>query len=194
MKAILAWIGFVTILLSVCVLFLIGLMRFSPPPKNTAPAPLDSELIANAPPPGVPTEFTCRVQFPQIEKIQRLNHSLTIVASVAGFRELPCRTKLEVSASAFKVEPKSVDVKMDRNPPGAKLVFFSVLPQEVGEQQLIFQRSDGHDIYTIEVQQYPGIPPGVSQWFPLVTTLFGGILTIPWWLERIERRKRRDDL
>jgi hypothetical protein len=200
MKAVLAWIGLVTVFLSLCVLFV---MFFAPNPDDGTLAPLKSVRIANAPPPppAVTTVSDCAVLMPQVARVQRLRRSFTIVASITNYFEGPCRSTLEVFATAFEVQPKSLEITLNPKPPGAKQVRLSVLPKEVGEQQLIFNvknpynMNDGSETYDIEVRQYPGIPISVSQWFPLATLLLGSI-SIPWWVDWLRkwRRKRPDGI
>ena len=84
MKAVLAWVGLVTVFLSLCVLFV---MFFAPNPDDGTLAPLKSVLIAGAPPPpGAKIVGDCVVLMPQVARVQRLRRSFTIVA---GWPTLP---------------------------------------------------------------------------------------------------------
>jgi hypothetical protein len=146
-----------------------------------------------------PTERDCDLDFLDVSRDVRLHRSFNVTAIVnLQARASGCKTRLEVSAAAFEIKPESVECKLsDHSSQQTQTVYFNVLPKEAGAQQIIFVKDgpDGRFSRTMEftVYEYPHIPPEWSFWFPTISFILGGSLTIPWWTELQRKSKDRRD-
>jgi hypothetical protein len=141
------------------------------------------------PPPLVPL---CQVKLLNMDRHVRVHQSFNlIVEAILGGKDTACESTLQVLATAFDVEPHAAKVVLKNDQ--IRRVYFNFLPKEAGSQQIVVinttKDGDGTEIVRqVSVYEYPFIPPGISFWFSTIATVFGGILTIPWWLERLHRK------
>ena len=152
-------------------------------------SPNDAAAAAGTSDPG---DQPCHLEFLPIERVQQVGQSFTIVAVVRPTEGEGCEIAVEAYASAFKVEPKQFSRSEARGPRARKL-HFNVLPKEPGKQELSFGNASETYTFEIEVRQYPFVPAKISFWFPMLGGVFGGMLTIPWWLERVRKKKPLND-
>jgi hypothetical protein len=138
----------------------------------------------------------CTVTLEDVDRAVMLNRSFNMLVDVRlGSSAFACRSRVELSAAAFDVKPEFVECNLSKaSAQQTQQVYFNVLPKEAGTQQVVFTHSGdgGGASRTMEftVYEYPYVPPDVSFWFPRIGTLFGGMLTIPWWIELFRKRSK----
>jgi len=149
----------------------------------------------------------CAVTLRNVNRKVMLGRSFNMLADVSLEPSAStCRTELQLSAAAFDVKPESIDCELSKDSSHrTRLVYFNILPKEAGTQQVVFTASgdDGSESRTMEfiVYEYPHVNPAFSFWFPTGSCLFGGMLSLPWWIEffrnrgkaKVATRARPDD-
>jgi hypothetical protein len=136
----------------------------------------------------------CNVNFDPIPERLNVGHAININARVSLPNDAEqCQSELEFYAAAFTVEPKDrVTVKLTKGKPSQD-VLFNILPTEEGKQAIVYGADRSPNGATPTVYQYAYISPALSVWFPALGTLFGGMLTVPWWLRFFGIPRVKDD-
>jgi hypothetical protein len=140
-------------------------------------------------------EPLCLIEFHDTDRRVRLHHSFLLKATARNFTSGECPMQITVSATAFDVKPETKLIRIQ--PLSKQDVYFSVLPNQPGEQSIITSSNITGMLFGEEhtwffnVYEYPFIPPNISVWFPILGTLSGGLLTIPWWIEWLTKRKEK---
>jgi hypothetical protein len=138
----------------------------------------------------------CTVMLEDVDRAVTLNRSFNMLVDVRlDPSAFACRSRVQLSAAAFDVKPESVECNLSKGTAQqTERVYFNVLPKEAGTQQVVFTHSGdgGGASRTMEftVYEYPHVPPDVSFWFPRIDMLFGGMLTVPWWIELFRKRSK----
>jgi hypothetical protein len=131
----------------------------------------------------IPGPKHCEVKFDPVPDRFDVKHAINLVAMAT----LPpdseeCKSRLVFYATGFSVLPKDeVAVTLSKEKRTQEVVF-NIMPKEVGKQAIVYGTDDKPQKSTPLIFQYPWINPALSIWFPVLGTLFGGMLTIPWWL------------
>jgi hypothetical protein len=150
-----------------------------------------SQSIANI---STPTIKHCDVKFDPIPDHLDANRAINVIATAY----LPkgadqCQSEVGFYAAAFTVEPKEhVTVMLTKDQPSQE-VMFNILPNQMGKQAMVYGSDEKSYTATPVVFQYPYISPALTIWFPILGTVFGGMLTLPWWLRFFGIPRAKDD-
>ena len=130
----------------------------------------------------------CGISLPDFDHRLRLGQSFALpVVATKDDRDPYCRVAIRIDAPAFgDTQPLRTELS---NPEGK--YSFILLPKEPGKQLIKIVHGDGDDwiAQNVVVYKYPGIPPDISLWFPGANVILGGMLSIPWWLDRLGKKK-----
>ena len=143
-----------------------------------------------------PGQDPCEVNFDAVPDRFHVKYSVNLKAAATLPKDKDeCESKLVFYGTAFVVLPKErVTVKLTKTQPSQEVVF-NIMPKEAGKQAIVYGTEDKPKGATPLVFQYSWINPALSIWFPVLASLFGGMLTVPWWLRffGIPRSKEDDD-
>ena len=126
--------------------------------------------------------------------VMKQSDNLALIVKATPFEgDEECSGTLSADAPSFNISPSEAFTASatSQRPAIAALIF---APNTTG--RLMFSVSSFgttfFELYDVSVTNSMGIGPGLSQTFTLLGTVFGPILTLPWWLDWIrERRKER---
>jgi hypothetical protein len=122
----------------------------------------------------------------------RVNQSFVITVDVVvPTHKNECEIEVAIETSAFKVTPEHQEIQLSPNDPRSRDVSFSVLPEHAGTQSLIIHRGTVDEVQYFTVYDLPFIPPQISFWFPTIVSVAGGLFTVTWWLDGLEKRRER---
>jgi len=126
-----------------------------------------------------------------------INESFTVTVHVSNDATEQCKTKINVFAPDFEVQPPSWDFALPPDPakkphdfkfalmsknPGSQMVVVSYPIAGGGEEQEVLG-------YSVRANAY--LPEWLSPFSGIFVAFFGPILTLPWWIER--RDKKREE-
>jgi hypothetical protein len=136
----------------------------------------------------------CNLAIDPIKRILLFKKSFVLTVRLETFGKAKmCSSKVTILAPAFGVRPEEQEQQLDSQTTTSPMLF-NLLPNEVGDQEIVVtsfqQRSE---VLHFVVYRYPFIPPSISLWFPAIGTLFGGMITIPWWLDRWSKKRNQKD-
>ncbi len=120
---------------------------------------------------------------------ENASHSITINATNAY--DVDCESVLTFLAPGFDISPRKEDLIVTAKPKCQGSIAWVVTPQKSGSFEIVV--TDGIDtrIIGITVTNILGLTAAQAQIFSVLGTLFGPMFTIPWWIDRVQQRKRQ---
>jgi len=161
--------------------------------SSVPPPPADAHAIVRFQFNGLPPPFCNVTIHPASDRKVRLNRSFVLNAKIWKIdRDILCRVDIRVSAPAFAVKPEETNIELpDPSGKTARTFAFNLMPQQAGPQVIIVEHGEDEDQFGYSVYDYPLVPPEVTFFFPIVSTVLGSLLSIPWWIEFVGRKRRR---
>ena len=157
--------------------------------KDVASA-LDKEEVAygfiEGPPP-------CTWEVEPPEKVISENKSQALVISSSNGVDEDCETTLSLQAPGFDISPPKTDqiIKLQANSDGS--LSWILTPRRAGIYEIAV--SDGLDtkVFGISVKNMLGLSAVQAKLASGLGTLFGPMLTVPWWWDRFRRKKEKQN-
>lgn len=124
------------------------------------------------------------------QRVLSENSSQTLVVSTENLIDAECQSELTLLAPGFDVSPRKETLLLKAQPKSAGSIAWIVVPRTVGSYELAI--SDGIDTRTVgvTVTNTLGLTATQSQVLTFLGSLFGPMLTAPWWFDRWQQRKR----
>jgi len=105
-------------------------------------------------------------------------------------QETRCETVINVYAPAFDVKPERASFLLpDDDGRSVRDFTFALLAKQSGSQVLVINYIGGEDRLGYSVRTYGLVPVWASPFIGTVIAFFGPILTLPWWIERRQKRE-----
>ena len=129
------------------------------------------------------------INSPQRVLSEDTSHTITINAT--NGTDTNCASALTLLAPGFDVSPRKEAQTVTAKPKGQGSVAWIITPQKSGSFEIAV--TDGIDtrVIGVTVTNLLGLTATQAQLFAAVGTLFGPMLTVPWWFERLQQRKRQ---
>lgn len=124
------------------------------------------------------------------QRVLSENNSQTIVVNTENLIDVECQSELTLLAPGFDVSPRKETLLLKAQPKSSGSIAWIVAPKSTGSYDLAI--SDGIDTRTVgvTVTNTLGLTATQSQVLAFLGSLFGPMLTVPWWFERWQQRKR----
>ena len=157
-----------------------------PPPPADAHGILKFEFNGSPPP-----FCNVTIQTASDRKV-RLNRSFALNAKIwKNESDILCKVNIRVSAPAFDVKPDETNIELpDASGKTARNFAFNLMPQQAGPQVIIVEHGEDENQFGYSVYDYPLVPPEITFFFPIVSTVLGGMLTVPWWIEFFGKKRK----
>ena len=124
------------------------------------------------------------------QRVLSENSSQTIVINATNSADTDCQSALSLLAPGFDVSPRKEQQTVTVKPKGQGSIAWIVIPQKSGSFDIAV--SDGIDtrVIGVTVTNVFGLTATQAQFFSVLGTLLGPMFTVPWWLDRWQKRKR----
>lgn len=175
------------------VLFIIGLMLVMWFVRSRASAQhltFVSETPIDSRPDGEDSKATC--QDPEVvvsidRQVMTENESQAITVFLSS--DVACEARVSMLNTNFDLSPeiKQQSVRLAPNTQG--LVSWVISPQELGTFAVILQVGNFQESIGITVTNALGFTVAQVQIFSIISSVFGPMLTVPWWVEQWQKRK-----
>lgn len=118
------------------------------------------------------------------------NKSQTIVVNVANTMDVDCQSNLTLLAPGFDISPRKEEQVVTAKANSRGSVAWIITPEEVGEYEIAV--TDGIDtrVMGVTVTNLFGLTAIQIQIFAVIGSVLGPMLSVPWWWERVQQRKR----
>jgi hypothetical protein len=138
------------------------------------------------------TSPICEVVPVEANKEIDINTSFPLTITVKPTAALGCHADVYVSAPAFDVKPESQRFDLpDKEGNQTKTYTFLLVPKQAGTQLVSVNSEGGQEILYYSIRSSEFVPAWMNPFVGPFLSVFGSIFTIPWWIERQD--KKRDE-
>lgn len=125
-----------------------------------------------------------------IDRARKVNESFTFAVQLENLTSAACDASVQLDAASFKVSP-ALPEQHATVPPEGGVVNWNLMPEHDGPQEIFVTMAGSKATYAFEVRHAELVPPKLALAGSMLSALLGPMLTLPYWLER--RQKRREE-
>ena len=118
------------------------------------------------------------------------DNSQSIVVHATDPADTACQSALTLSAPGFGITPHKEEQIVTVKPKGSSSVAWILTPQKSGSYEIAVSDGINTQVFGVTVTNLLGLTALQAQIMATLGTLFGPIITVPWWIERWQQRKR----
>jgi hypothetical protein len=124
------------------------------------------------------------------QRVLSENKSQTIVVNVTNAMDVDCKSALTLLAPGFDISPRKDEQIVEANANSRGSVAWIVTPDKAGEYEIAV--TDGIDtrVMGVTVTNLFGLTAIQIQIFAVIGSVLGPMLSVPWWWERAQQRKK----
>lgn len=123
------------------------------------------------------------------EKVISENKTFSVTINTKNISGTPCESLISLRAPGFDISPnkESQKVTLDMEKSGA--ISWILSPRKVGVYEIAVTDDINTETFGISVKNIMGLSAWQAQIAGGIGTLFGPMLTIPWWWDRFKKKK-----
>lgn len=118
------------------------------------------------------------------------NHSQAIVVNATNTMDVACQSTVSLLAPGFNVTPHKDEQVVKAQANGKGSVAWIATANDAGDYELVVTDGINTSVVGITVTNLLGLTALQAQIFAMVGSIFGPMLSIPWWFERWQQRKK----
>jgi hypothetical protein len=124
-------------------------------------------------------------------RVMSENTSQTIIVNINDQTTEGCQAVLSLRAPSFDMSPMKEEQKITLPKNGNGSMSWIISPRKVGTFEITVSDSLNTKVYGVNVTNMFGLSAVQAQVASVAGTLFGPMLTVPWWWERLRQRKQK---
>ena len=127
-------------------------------------------------------------------RIMSENDSQSIVAILSNKSNKACAVFLRILAPNFTVSPLIQDTQLPSmflNPGEVSHQIWILTPEKTGTFDISISANNSGKIIGLTVKNLLGLSPTQTQVLSYIGSAFGPMLTIPWWMEKLQIKNRK---
>jgi hypothetical protein len=133
----------------------------------------------------------CSVTIDKTNQEAIVSESFILKVHVTMPENTPCESAVSINAPAFDPKPETETFSLPaQGGQTAQDFVFVILPKDTGSQYLYVNNGKQQTRIELSVKSYKYVPLFVTESSGVITSVMGGVLTVPWWIEWFSRRKR----
>lgn len=122
-------------------------------------------------------------------RVMTQNTSQAVLVQVRNPADRECQSTLSLRAPGFEISPAREEQKIALAAGGAGSLSWIVTPRRTGTFQIAVSDILNTQILGVTVKDEYGLTAIQAKLLTLVGSLFGPMLTLPWWVEKLNLRK-----
>lgn len=124
------------------------------------------------------------------QRVLSENKSHSIIVNTANAMDADCQSALTLLAPGFDISPRKEEQTIVAKANSRGSIVWIVTPDEAGEYEIAV--TDGIDtrVMGVTVTNLFGLTAVQIQMLAVVGSILGPMLSIPWWLDRMQQRKK----
>lgn len=134
---------------------------------------------------------TWEVQSP--EKVMTEDKSQAVQIKTSNPADKECLTFLSLRAPGFDISPTKEEQKIAVPPQGKGSISWILTPDKTGTFEVSISDSLNTQIYGITVTNIFGLSTIHAKILSAIGGLFGPMLTVPWWWDRLRGKKQKKE-
>ncbi|MBI4080923.1 MAG: hypothetical protein HY430_04095 [Candidatus Levybacteria bacterium] len=127
------------------------------------------------------------------ERVMSENKSQAILIQVKNTAKKECVSYLSLRAPSFDFSPAKEEQKIALAPKGSGSISWILTPRKTGSYEISVSDMLNTQIFGITVTNVFGLSAVQAKLFSIAGTLFGPMLTVPWWMDRWRQRKPKQE-
>ncbi len=176
------------------ILFLFGIVTFFNISKEESQAlSLDSEkeifamMDENSPPP-------CSWEVKPPERVMAEDKSQAIVIQTTNSEKKQCESFLTLRAPGFELSPPKEEQAIKLPAKGKGSLSWILTPHRAGTFEIAVSDIINTKVLGITVTNIFGLTAIQAKFSSILFSLFGPMLTVPWWWDKLRQRKQKQEL
>lgn len=140
-----------------------------------------SHGIIDGPPP-------CNWEIKDPEPVMSENKTQAILINTSNLLDENCETLLYLRAPNFDISPNKEEQKIVLESTSSGSISWIITPKKTGSYELSITDNLNTKIYGINVKNMFGLTAVQAKIASTLGTVFGPMLTIPWWWDRLRKK------
>jgi len=122
-------------------------------------------------------------------RVMTQNTSQAVLVKVSNPADRECQSTISLRAPGFEISPAREEQKIALKAGGAGSLSWLVTPHRTGTFQIAVSDILNTQILGVTVKDENGLTAAQAKLLALVGSFFGPMLTVPWWVEKLNLRK-----
>lgn len=135
----------------------------------------------------------CQWDVSEPERVMAENKSQAVVIKTKNPAKQKCETYLSLRAPGFDMRPPKEEIKINLPPSTSGSVSWIITPRRTGTYEMSVSDTLNTRILGVTVTNVYGLTAGQAKAASTIGSLFGPMLTVPWWWDWYRRRKQKQD-
>lgn len=135
----------------------------------------------------------CKWEVTPPERVINENKSVSVLVSTKNELDEPCESILYLRAPNFDLSPASDNQKVALSATSSGSISWIITPRRTGSYELSITDNMNTKIMGITVKNMFGLSAVQGKLASMAGTVFGPMLTIPWWWDRFKKKKTSDN-
>lgn len=127
------------------------------------------------------------------ERVMSENKSQAFVVEVSNAGDFECESALSLRAPGFDISPSKEEQKISLKVGDSGSISWIISPRKAGNYDIAVSDILNTKIFGINVTNMFGLSAVQAKSASFLGTIFGPMLTVPWWWDRLRQRKPKQD-
>lgn len=138
----------------------------------------------------------CKWSVEEPERVQSENKSQSVLIKVVNdYPDEECESAVSLRAPGFDVSPVKEEQKINLKPNTEGSMSWIISPKKAGSYEIAISDPLNSKVYGINVTNMFGFSAVQAKTASFVGTIFGPMLTVPWWWEKwFQKRKKKEPM
>lgn len=123
------------------------------------------------------------------DRVMTENTSQAIIVETSNSSKKNCETYLSLRAPGFEVDPAKDEQKLNLKPNNKGSISWIISPRKTGNYDIALSDILNTKTFGISVTNMFGLNAFQAKVASIIGSLFGPMFTIPWWWDRLRKRK-----
>lgn len=123
------------------------------------------------------------------ERVMAENKTQAVTINTKNETDTTCETSLFLRAPGFDISPAKDEQNISLETGKSGSISWIITPRKVGSYEIALTDNLNTKVFGVSVNNMFGFTAVQAKILSSLGTLFGPMLTIPWWWERLRRRK-----
>ena len=122
-------------------------------------------------------------------RVMTQNTSQAVLVQVRNLADRECQSTIALRAPGFEISPAREEQKIALKAGGTGSLSWLVTPHRTGTFQIAVSDILNTQILGVTVKDEYGLTASQAKLLALIGSLFGPMLTVPWWVDKLNLRK-----
>jgi hypothetical protein len=127
-----------------------------------------------------------------VSRVMSDHQSQPFVVHLARDEGHPCVATVEIAAAGFDISPTETTRKIDLTPSQpVESVVWMIAAKQMGEYSIAVRAGQDREVIGVVVTNVFGLSVRTAYLLTYASVALGSLLSVPWWVERWQKRRQR---